>query len=168
VSDRANGATLSADRKYRYRLWRSLGRGAGAVTFIMLNPSTADETEDDPTIRRCLAFAKMWGHKSLDVVNLFAFRATNPKELAKAEDPIGPENDRVIERVITDASLVIAAWGVHGALNGRDDDVIRMVQPTGKLHYLRFTKAKHPSHPLYLPGTLKPIQWGSSGGTNGR
>lgn len=159
---RANGATLSTDRKYRYHLWRSLHTktGAGNVTFIMLNPSTADETMNDPTIRKCLSFARAWGYKSMDVVNLFALRATNPKELVKAADPIGPKNDQVIEKIVADASLVIAAWGVHGALHQRDDDVIRMVTPTGKLHYLRFTKHKHPSHPLYLPMALKPIPWG--------
>jgi hypothetical protein len=141
------------------------------VTFIMLNPSTADETEDDPTIRRCVAFAKMWGHKSLDVVNLFALRTPYPSQLKRATyvEAVGPDNDKMIEKVVSEASLVIAAWGVHGALHERDDDVIRMVHSTGKLHYLRFTKAKHPAHPLYLPSTLKPIKWGSSGGeTNGR
>ena len=170
MSELANGATFSRDGRYRYHLWRSAQRqGAGSVAFIMLNPSTADEKNDDPTVRRCIAYAKAWGYQRLDVVNLFALRATDPKALTKVEDPVGPKNDEIIERTMNDASLVVAAWGVHGALHGRDDDVIRMGVPTSKFHYLRFTKGKHPAHPLYLPSTLKPIKWGSSGGgTNGR
>ena len=171
--DHANGATFSPDGRYRYHLWRSAQkrRGAGSITFIMLNPSTADAEKDDPTIRRCLAFAKEWGYRRLDVVNLFALRATNPKALKAVSYPeaVGPHNDQAIERVMNDSSLVVAAWGAHGALHQRDDDVIRMVVPTGKMHYLRFTKGKHPAHPLYLPSTLKPIKWGTSGGgANGR
>lgn len=163
---RANGAVLSPDRIYRYHLWRSLKTksGAGSVTFVMLNPSTADETMDDPTIRRCLGFARTWGYKSMDVVNLFALRTTYPRVLKRLPymEAIGWENNAMIEKVASEASIVIAAWGIHGALHQRDDDVIRMLVPTGKLHYLRFTKDKHPSHPLYLPMTLKPIPWGKS------
>ena len=162
--DLANGASFSADRKYRYHLWRSLGRGAGTVTFIMLNPSTADDVKDDPTIRRCLGFAKGWGYQRMDVVNLFAFRTPYPSVLKRASyiEAVGWGNDDVIQKVASEASLVIAAWGAHGSLHQRDDDVVAMLVSTGKLHYLRFTKAKQPCHPLYLPRTLKPIPWGKS------
>ncbi len=102
-----NAATLSADRIYRYTLTREVdmfGNGEAAM-FLMLNPSTADETEDDPTIRRCIGFARRWGYSTLHVANLFAFRATSPADLKMASDPIGPDNDRhLVNR--------LGGWGI--------------------------------------------------------
>lgn len=149
-------AILSPCRTYRYSLTREWGSGL-AVLFIGLNPSTADETMDDPTIRRCISFVREWGYARLHMANLFAFRATDPRDMKNASDPIGPENDRHLEALANDSILTIAAWGVHGTFCGRADAVLRMGLP--RLHYLRRTKDGHPGHPLYLPKTLAPIAW---------
>src|SRR5581483_9586135 len=97
---------------YRYSLARFFGDG-GVVNFIMLNPSTADAETDDPTIRRCLGFAKAWGYGTLVVTNLFAYRATDPAELAKAGDPVGPDNDTRLWSEAQLSDLVVCAWGNH-------------------------------------------------------
>lgn len=87
--------------------------------FVGLNPSTADELLDDPTIRRCVAFARSWGYGALCMTNLFAFRATDPDVMKSADDPVGPENDQHLQDLANGASVVIAAWGVHGTFGGR-------------------------------------------------
>ena len=148
-------ATLSPCRTYRYSLTREWGRGL-AVLFVGLNPSTADETMDDPTIRRCISFARNWGYARLHMANLFAFRATKPSDMKNAIDPVGPENDRHLLALAEDSVLTVAAWGVHGTFGGRHNAVHRMLP---RLHYLRLTKDGHPGHPLYLPGNLKPVAW---------
>ena len=149
------GALFSECRTYRYGLWRTWQPGPYAM-FIGLNPSTADETKDDPTIRRCIAFAKAWGYSGLYMANLFAFRATDPREMKKAFSPVGPSNDHHLVRIAEDAGVVIAAWGQHGTHLNRDKAVRSLVPG---LHYLRLTKEGHPGHPLYLPGDLKPQVW---------
>ena len=151
-----NGATLSPCRTYRYDLWRTWIGGNGYAMFVGLNPSTADETQDDPTIRRCIAFAKSWGYAGLCMTNLFAFRATNPGDMKRAADPIGPQNDYVLKERASRAGIVIAAWGRHGTHKDRAWWV-RMMLP--QLHYLRLTKDGHPGHPLYLPKELVPVEW---------
>lgn len=107
------GAKLSDDRLYRYGLWRKWD-DRPKVMFIGLNPSTADEVEDDPTIRRCIGFANSWGYGGIVVANLFGFRATDPTALQKATDPIGPENDEWLYRLADEAALVVGAWGNGG------------------------------------------------------
>lgn len=149
------GARLSPCRTYRYALWRRWGRGHYAM-FIGLNPSTADETQDDPTIRRCIGFARAWGYSGLCMANLFAYRATEPADMKKAADPIGWENDSTLSAWAHDAGVVVAAWGAHGTYKRRDQSV-RLLVPG--LHYLRLTKDGHPGHPLYLPGSLQPVAW---------
>ena len=151
-------ATFSACRKYRYTLWRTWDRlfASGFVMFIGLNPSTADETKDDPTVRRCIRYAKDWGYPALCMTNLFAFRATSPDEMKAATDPIGPINDCVLNNMAKSADIVIAAWGVHGGYMERDKKVKEMIS---QLSYLRLTKEGFPAHPLYLPKGLKPIEW---------
>jgi hypothetical protein len=153
-------ATFSPCRLYRYTLWRNwgdlLGSDKGYAMFIGLNPSTATETEDDPTIRRCIAFAKSWGYEGLCMCNLFAFRATDPSVMLAAADPTGPDNDKHLEDMAKGAGVVVAAWGTPGVHMGRADLVKKMVP---NLHYLRLTKAGHPGHPLYLPGYLVPKLW---------
>ncbi len=149
-------ATLSDNRKYRYTLWRTWEYEKSYVVFIGLNPSTADETEDDPTIRRCIGYVKSWGYGSLCMVNLFAFRATNPINMQIQSEPVGPENDTFIFDVCKKAMLVIAAWGTSGTFLQRDKEVIKLIP---NLHYLKLTKLGFPAHPLYLKKNLKPVKW---------
>lgn len=146
---------LSPCRTYRYTLWREFDglAGNGYAMFIGLNPSTADEVEDDPTIRRCIAFAKAWGYGALCMTNLFAFRATKPVDMKNAIDPVGPNNDAHLVEMAQEAGIVVAAWGTDGSHMGRDKTV-RILVP--HLYCLRKTKGGHPSHPLYLPGNLTP------------
>lgn len=146
---------FSPCRTYRYTLWREWIGGSGYAMFVGLNPSTADETMDDPTIRRCIAFAKAWGYAGICMTNLFAFRATDPRIMKSAVDPVGPENNRYLIELSERAGVVVAAWGAHGVHLSRDLAVKAMLP---SLHYLRLTKGGHPGHPLYLPGTLEPIQ----------
>ena len=148
-------ADFSPCRKYRYALWRIWGRITGYAMFIGLNPSTADETDDDPTIKRCIAYAKDWGYSGLCMTNLFAYRATKPKDMKAAADPIGPDNDQWLRDAGSQASIIIAAWGCDGSYLDRDK-AVREMFPT--LHYLRLTN-KQPWHPLYLPKDLKPTLW---------
>lgn len=151
---------FSPDRLHRYTLWREwIGGAGGYVQFIGLNPSTADDAKDDPTIRRCIGFAKSWGFSGLCMTNLFAFRATQPADMKTAADPIGPENDRLILECAADAGIVIAAWGAHGTYLQRDVAVRKLVP---KLHYLRLTAAGQPGHPLYLPALLCPEPWSAN------
>lgn len=127
--------------------------------FVGLNPSTADETQDDPTIRRCIAFAKSWGYAGLCMTNLFAFRATDPKDMMVAADPVGPENDGYLLALAGDTGVIVAAWGANGTHLGRDADVCKLLPV---LHCLALTKDGHPGHPLYLRKTLTPVPMGSN------
>ncbi len=141
-------AVLSLDRQYRYFLGRRWNPEGKTIAFIGLNPSTADETLDDPTIRRCIGFAKSWGGGTLLMVNLFAFRSTSPSALRTASDPIGPDNEHWLERVVDNADIVVAAWGNHGELMQRGEQVRRRF--AGRLHALDVTKSGMPKHPLYI------------------
>ena len=141
---------------YRYLLERDLGGGVGRVTFVMLNPSTADAEKDDPTIRRCIGFATDWGYGELAVVNLYAWRATDPKELAKADDPIGPDNDTWISDVIAESRLTIAAWGAHPMAKERTD---ALRWSAHKPQCLAYNKDGSPRHPLYVPKGALPIPY---------
>lgn len=106
---------LSDCGRYRYSLSRAWYQGDGRVVFVMLNPSTADGQFDDPTVRKCIGFAKRWGFEALDVVNLFAWRSTKPAGLLSAEDPVGYDNDDAIFRALARAQRVVWAWGKHDA-----------------------------------------------------
>ena len=150
-------ATFSECRKYRYSLWRQWAdTGSGYVMFIGLNPSTADEINDDPTIRRCIAYAQAWGYDALCMTNLFAYRATDPSEMMTACEPIGIENNQRLLNLASNAGIVVAAWGTNGAHLNREDEVKALLP---NLHYLRLTKYGHPAHPLYLPKTLTPVSF---------
>ncbi|MBX9718002.1 MAG: DUF1643 domain-containing protein [Microbacteriaceae bacterium] len=149
-------AELSPDRLYRYRLSRAWAGGPRA-TFVMLNPSLADERSDDPTLRRCIGFARHWGLGGLNVVNLYAFRATKPVDLWSAADPVGPENDRYLEEAAARDEVLVAAWGAH-AKQARVQEVLA-IPGFGKLTCLRTTSRGYPSHPLYLPKGLTPLPW---------
>ena len=151
-------AEFSPCRRYRYTLtrdWTGLHPlDRGYVNFIGLNPSTADENLDDPTIRRCMGFTSAWGYDKLVVTNLFAFRATDPIDMKKAEDPEGYDNTNHIIRVAFGAALVVACWGVHGSFRDRDKQIKALIPD---LRCLYKTKDGHPGHPLYLPKGLELI-----------
>jgi hypothetical protein len=154
------GAEFSPCRRYRYALLRGWERQKGYAMFIGLNPSTADETVDDPTIRRCMGFARAWGYGALCMVNLFAYRATQPADMLAQADPVGPLNDVYLTHLAASADVVVAAWGNHGQHLERDQRVRGLLGQ--QLHYLRLTKDGHPGHPLYLPATLRPVVWAAS------
>lgn len=156
-----NGAVFSLCGKYRYALSRRW-IGQGLACFIMLNPSTADAQKDDPTIRRCINYAKAWGFGGLEVVNLFAYRATDPDALYQLskDQAIGPGNNHYIRETAYNSALVVCAWGTHGALFDRGIKVRNALQSKGFMpHVLRFTRDGHPAHPLYLPKNLEPVPW---------
>ena len=129
-------ATFSKDGLYRYRLGRTWGEcggssGSGALLVIGLNPSTADGERDDPTIRRCIDFARRWGHTSLVITNLFAHRATNPRALMDVDDPVGPKNDQWLIEEAKRATQVLCAWGNGGKLLQRDKAVLSLLASAG-------------------------------------
>lgn len=126
------------------------------MLFIGLNPSTADETQDDPTIRRCINFAKAWGFSGVYMANLFAFRATDPKVMMQADDPIGRDNDAWLRTLSSSASLVVGAWGVGGSYMGRDREVCQLI---GAMDCLGLTKGGHPRHPLYVRADVELVDF---------
>lgn len=179
------GATISANGIYRFILWREWRGSADDGTwhwtndhdgngkrigwpksclFIMLNPSTADGELDDPTIRRCVGYAKALKYDRLEVVNLFAYRATDPRQLLRmhhAQDPVGWENQSFIESAARDAGIIICAWGAHGGHIGQDETVLGWIDSHAqKIHALKLTQDGKPCHPLYLPADSKPFPFG--------
>jgi hypothetical protein len=154
-------AEISKCGRYRWSLSRSWHDDPrNWVGFIMLNPSTADAAVDDPTIRRCIAFARSWGFSGLAVRNLFALRATNPGRLHSARDPIGSANDAAIFDLIGFCPLIVAAWGVHGGLLGRGRQVAEMLAGRGQeLKCLGLTKGGHPRHPLYVAADTNVVRF---------
>jgi hypothetical protein len=141
-------AYISRDGLYRYSLQRDLDGDESVCTFVMLNPSTADGRQNDPTIRRCVRFARDAGYGRLRVVNLYAFRTTDPSLLWLQDDPVGPENNRVLALAFEESDLTIAAWGAN-ARPGRVDEVMAM--PFAPRWCLGLTKTGAPRHPLYMP-----------------
>lgn len=161
VRDPQGGAVFSPCRRWRFVLWRPTARdgGKGTVAFIGLNPSTADELVNDPTVTRCLNFAAVWGYAGMVMLNAFAFRATDPRVMRRAPDPVGFENDAALVGFARMANLVIACWGNHGRHRGRSAAVQRLLAaevPTLRLHCLGITGSGEPKHPLYLRGTTEP------------
>ena len=146
-------AILSEDRKYRYILSRIWDEAKPTVLFIGLNPSTADETTDDPTIRRCINFAKSWGYGGILMANLFAFRSTNPQELYTEQDPIGIANDFYLKEYSDKSKLTIACWGNHGNFINRSEEVCKLVN---SLYCLDINKSGEPKHPLYVKHNTAP------------
>jgi len=161
-------AVFSGNGLYRYYLHRRVSNvDSGIATFIMLNPSTADATNNDPTIRKCIGFCRQWGYGQLQVVNLFAVRAVRPSEMKKSPYPIGRSNRRWVERAIDNCSradqaraVVVCAWGVHGDHRNQDCVVLEWLAALGvQLQCLGVTRAGHPRHPLYLPYTTELIPY---------
>ena len=145
-------ATFSEDRVYRYALTRTWDPGKRRACFIMLNPSTADAEQLDPTVRRCLGFAQSWNCGSLLVLNIFALRSTDPKALYQHDDPVGPDNDAVIEHELRNhKGPVVCAWGAHGQLYARGLEVTRRLRSWGISPLcLGRTQSGEPKHPLYV------------------
>ena len=150
------GAQFSRCEYYRYSLWRFWEKDKGYVAFVCLNPSTADKIVDDPTIRRCVGYARDWGFGGMIMVNLFAYRSRNPTRLYIVEDPIGPDNRFHLQAVSKKAAITIAGWGIHGAYRDRDLEVMKLLKDP---YCLSITKHGHPAHPLYLRKDLKPIKY---------
>lgn len=149
-------ATFSPCRTWRFRLERRWSAGPKAA-FILLNPSTADETKDDPTIRRCIGFAKAWGFGGLVLGNIFALRSTDPRGLYSHADPIGPGNDDALRGIAREAEKVICGWGTHGALNGRGSFAFDVMRQAGAEPLaLKVTAAGFPGHPLYIGADTIP------------
>lgn len=152
-------AVISGDGLYRYRLERRWAPGFTAC-WVMLNPSTADADTDDPTLRRIQGFSRRMGFGRAVVVNLYAYRATEPRDLWRAVDPVGPDNDEHLRDALAGHEVVVA-WGAHA----RPDRVARFLQihrdapGAGRLHALALTSAGQPRHPLYLRGDLTPKPW---------
>ena len=140
---------------YRYQLERRWGDGK-VVLWLMLNPSTADGIEDDPTIRRCVGFSVRWGYAGILVGNLFALRATDPSAIAKHPDPVGPFNALHLALMAARASAVVAAWGGHRkALPAYSRQVLDELSAFKSFKCLGRTQSGAPRHPLYLPATAQ-------------
>src|SRR6185436_7280733 len=149
VDHDTTGAVFSDDMVFRYKLWRIWDHSVLSVNFIGLNPSTADDRTDDPTIRKCIGFAKRNGYGGLVMTNLYAFRSTNPSALLRAGNFIGPDNDKLIANEKVYCGAIVAAWGSHPATKGRALFVRRMLG--WNLLCLGITKNGSPKHPLYVP-----------------
>lgn len=155
IGDSLRGAYFSPCRTWRYSLWRrwedcDVGR---MCVFCCLNPSTADENEDDPTVRRCIDFSKAWGYSGFVMTNIFAARQTDPLKMKMFSDPIGPENDEALRFFMMNAGKFVLAWGNHGNFMGRSDAVLDMLESAERWAWcLRMTQQNQPWHPLYISG----------------
>lgn len=152
-----SGAIFSIDRKFRYILWRRLSSQQRSILVVGLNPSTANEFDNDPTIRRCIGFANAWGYSILYVANLFAYCATDPRDLKSAINPIGPKNDHWLITISEQADLTLVAWGNGGLWQNRASAVTSILASP---HCLGITKRGAPRHPLYVMHTQRPIRYG--------
>jgi len=152
-------ATFSACGTYRYTLtrWIKDGDSLEYINFVLLNPSTADAEQDDPTIRRCRGFAEAWGHYALVVTNLFAYRATDPRAMRAADDPVGPENNHILGHIAIGSSRTVVAWGNHGNHQGRAEKVLSFLP--GPLWCLGITGQGQPKHPLYLARSTELVPY---------
>lgn len=161
--DAASAALYSDCERFRYALTRVWQPEAGRVHFVMLNPSTATEVQNDPTVERCERRARALGYGAFRVTNIFAWRDTDPLAMRRAADPIGPHNDRAIVEACDWADATVAAWGTHGAHLDRGAEVERLLRQTGgPLLHLGLSKAGHPKHPLYIGYAVQPRPWEAS------
>lgn len=158
--DALSTATYSDCERYRYqltRVWEPAGRKA---LFIMLNPSTATEVQNDPTVERCERRARTLGFGAFRVTNIFAWRDTDPRNMRAALDPVGPANDATIQESCPWADQIVCGWGTHGAHLDRGSQVELMLRNTGlPIHHLGLTKDGHPKHPLYIAYAQQPQLW---------
>lgn len=149
-------AFFSNDGKYRYWLSRIFDETLPVVAFVGLNPSVADAEVDDPTIKRCISYCKQWGYGGFYMVNLFAFKATSPKEMLQQQDPVGEDNDRHIQEILSKAAQTICCWGELGRHQNRSREVLALISNP---YCLGVLKNGEPGHPLYLKGDLQPIPY---------
>ncbi len=161
--DARSTALYSDCERYRYQLTRIWQPAGGKVLFVMLNPSTATEAQNDPTVERCERRARALGFGAFRVTNIFAWRNTDPRKMRAATDPVGPENDSTISESCAWADRVICAWGTHGEHLQRGLEVEALMRTTGMtLFHLGLTKAGHPKHPLYIAYAQQPQPWPST------
>ncbi len=149
------GAILDQTGAFRYSLWREWGNHAKRVGFVMLNPSRADASVDDPTIRRCIGFAKSWGFGRLEVVTLFAYRTAHPTELQQVNNPIGIDNDYYLANLQHQVDGIILAWGNRGTLHDRNQVALKLLGSQKPVYCLGTTQAGQPKHPLYVSSTTR-------------
>ena len=153
-----SGAIFSADRFYRYSLFRYWNPNLPKLTYVLLNPSRADEVMDDPTVKRCVVRAFLLDFGAIEIVNLFAMRSTYPYSLVTAPDPIGPLNEISIANAIRNSKLTICGWGKNGKLRDQGEIVLNQIRFLGQIpHALKLNKDGSPQHPLYLSYKIKPF-----------
>ena len=153
-------AKFSSCKKYRYELGRRWDKG-DLVLFILLNPSTADDKIDDPTIRRCIKFAQQFGFGGLFIGNLFAYRTPQPSILLRANHPVGNLNNKALINLASRSSKIIIAWGNHGQFQNRSAEVLKLLNKY-KLYHFGLTLLNQPKHPLYLPATSQLQEYNQS------
>lgn len=151
-----SSAIFSKDRIHRYVLIREWDLDKPSLMIVSLNPSTADEKINDPTITRCIGFAKKWGFGKLFVTNLFAFRATFPKDLFNSKNPVGEKNDCWLKKLSKEVDKIVLAYGNHGKFKDRHDKILKIIKNP---YCIKKTKTGMPTHPLYLKYTKKPIKY---------
>lgn len=162
LTDAKAGATFSNDRRYRYTLWRRWAKlnlpieQTRICAFVGLNPSTANECTEDPTVRRCIDFSRYWGYDAFCMLNIFAWRDTDPAIMKRQEAPIGARNEEAIRTVQLLSARVVACWGVHGDHMGQGERILKLLDKTKTVH-LGLTKEGHPKHPLYLARYTQPM-----------
>ena len=164
----SGGVIVSIDERYRYVLWRLWQKHLGVATFVMLNPSTADEKKPDPTVTKCVGFAQRWGLGGILVVNLFGLRSPHPSVLEHAQDPVGPHNAYFVSKVLDTSwtKRCVLAWGNEGSLNARDEAFLVVnahremygLKPPGKPCLTREGNPRHPSRIGY-ESELVPVVW---------
>ena len=153
-------AIYSPCKSYRYLLTRTHVKAKKSLLFILLNPSTATEFKNDPTIARCQKRSEILDYKAFAICNLFAFRTKSPKIMKNCFDPIGPENNRIIKENVFSADKIICAWGNHGTHLNQAEAVVKIIKTkTTSIFHVGLTKKNQPTHPLYVEYSREPIKW---------
>ena len=153
-------AQYSDCEQYRYALTKVWELETSQVVFVMLNPSTATEVQNDPTVERCERRARTLGFGGFQVINIFAWRSTDPKKMRVAKDPIGPDNDNTIMKACRWGDQIIAAWGTHGSHLNRGSEVEKILRKSNKpIFHLGLSKGGHPKHPLYIAYAQRLEKW---------
>ena len=154
------GAVFSPCKTYRYRLWRTWDATKKPIVFMMLNPSIADENQNDPTVERCQRRAMSLGFGQLQVVNIFSLISTDPRGLYTCDDPVGPENNAAIQEAVKGADTVVCAWGTHGGHVDRAREVVGLLKVAGvNPQCLGLNSDGSPKHPLYVSYSVAPMPY---------